>query len=366
MQRKNRLMTEIRTHPDRQTARFFPLSHGLIHAVIDASSVTTVFAVAFAHDITRHNAFLLVVLYNIIAFGGQAPLGFLIDKLRMHRAGLLAGIVLTFVGVALLRFDPHAAVIVVALGNALFHVGAGALSLQVHPGHATPPGIFVAPGVLGLWLGMYLGKNGFFITWPFFVALSISFAYAWFAENPPVPNPQKDEKPKIKVAFLILFLLLFSITVRSYVGMGGGYILPKALFIGMGMAGAAFAGKAMGGILADRFGWVQITVGALLVSAPLVAFGGENALMLTLGMFLFQMTMPVTLVAVWAILPGRPAFAFGLTCLALILGALPTFTRTGKSLYSGPLFFVLILGAAAAIYIALRLLRPHLLMKFKS
>jgi len=44
-----------------------------------------------------------------------------------------------------------------------------------------------------------------------------------------------------------------------------------------------------------------------------------------LSMMLFQMTMPITLAAIATALPGKPAFAFGLTCLALIIGTLAAY-----------------------------------------
>ena len=43
-------------------------------------------------------------------------------------------------------------------------------------------------------------------------------------------------------------------------------------------------------------------------------------------MLVFQFTMPVTLAAVYLALPRRPGLAFGLPCLALLLGALPGLT----------------------------------------
>lgn len=64
--------------------------------------------------------------------------------------------------------------------------------------------------------------------------------------------------------------------------------------------------------------------------------------------------MPITLVAISNILPGRPGFAFGLTCLALILGALPAFSGL-KLLLGGQLFiFIIIVISSVALYYALQ------------
>ena len=74
------------------------------------------------------------------------------------------------------------------------------------------------------------------------------------------------------------------------------------------------------------------------------------------GMFLFQMTMPVTLAALTVVHPHRPAFAFGLACLALLAGVLPAFYRTVQAYYGGLRFLGLILASAATIFVALRML----------
>ena len=163
---------------------------------------------------------------------------------------------------------------------------------------------------------------------------------------------------------LVLFLLLFSIVVRSLVGRAGGYLCPRAFAVGVGFACAAFAGKALGGIVSDRLGWLETGVGALVLAAPLVAFGGSHAAAVTVGLFLVQTTMPVTLAATAALLPGRPGTAFGLASLAYIAGFLPTLSGAAKALYGPPAFLALILLSAAALYAALRLLRGAVPMKF--
>ena len=104
-------------------------------------------------------------------------------------------------------------------------------------------------------------------------------------------------------------------------------------------------GKALGGIISDRLGWIETSVGALLISAPLIAFAGPAGIIA--GLFVFQMTMPVTLVAAVKVFPKKPAFAFGLTCLALVGGAIPTFYPEIMRFYHPMFFIALILFAAA-------------------
>ena len=90
------------------------------------------------------------------------------------------------------------------------------------------------------------------------------------------------------------------------------------------LAAATALGKALGGILADRCGWIRTGVGGTLAALPLLAVASRWPDAAIPGLFLLNLAMPVTLVAVARTMPGHPAFAFGLTCLALLLGALPS------------------------------------------
>ncbi len=90
-----------------------------------------------------------------------------------------------------------------------------------------------------------------------------------------------------------------------------------------------------------------------LISAPLLAFGAAIPDAATLGIFLFNFTMPITLVAISNTLPGRPGFSFGLTTLALIIGVLPTYAGAGSFLSQSPSVFAIIISSAIVLYYAL-------------
>jgi FSR family fosmidomycin resistance protein-like MFS transporter len=113
----------------------------------------------------------------------------------------------------------------------------------------------------------------------------------------------------------------------------------------------------VGGFLADRFGWIDLSMVALLAAAPLLAFSGGDLWLALPGLLLFQMTMPVTLVAMLRLMPGRPALAFGLPCLALIAGALPAYLPDVWR-PRGLAVLALVLGSAALLFLALRRLVP--------
>jgi len=344
--------------------RYFPISHGAIHAVIDTSTIMVILSANVVHDLSPSQSSVMITGYNLLAFAGQAMLGYGMDKLRIYKNVILLGIILTAVSVMLMLLDPFAAMVVAGLGNALFHVGGGAISLNTSPGRATDPGIFVAPGALGLGLGLWLGKNGNTVLWPFLLALALSFAISIKSSVPAIESSSKTKPPPIKEPIRLLFLLLFSISIRAFMGFAGTYECPKLPAISMGLTMAAFGGKLLGGIISDRLGWIKTSVGALLISAPLIAFGGSNGMIIIVGMFLFQMTMPVTLTAVYTLMPSKPAFSFGLCCLALILGSLAAGYKIWAVYYSSYTFLGLITLSAALIFVALNRLKETTPMKF--
>jgi MFS transporter, FSR family, fosmidomycin resistance protein len=332
------------------------VGYGVIHACVDLATVAAVYRAArplgFGDWLTP---FVLVLGYDVMAFALQAPLGALLDRVRGCRAAHFAGLALSAAAVLLVPWSALGTLILAGLGNALFHVGAGGAVLGAAGGRAAPAGIFVAPGALGLGLGMWLGRFGTVPIWPLALLLMAAMAVAAVVRPPRAGAPARPAPPSPRGwdAGVVLAALLVSVLVRSFVGFGASYQCPKGLLLLVGLPVAAFAGKLAGGFVADRAGWLWTGVGALLLSAPLIAFGGASTVVVLAGIVLFQATMPVTLVAVYVLMPSRPALAFGLPCLALIAGALPTFFPAGKQLYGANAFLALILLSAVALYVAL-------------
>ncbi len=103
----------------------------------------------------------------------------------------------------------------------------------------------------------------------------------------------------------------------------------------------------------------MIGVGGLVISAPLLAFFANVPTAGIIGIFLFNLSMPITLICVAEMLPGMNGFAFGLTALALIIGALPTFTSLHEFMNQPVFIFIAVLVSIAALFAALRLFKNH-------
>jgi FSR family fosmidomycin resistance protein-like MFS transporter len=339
---------------------------GAAHLIVDAVCVASVLRAAPPSDSIVSSALAFVLGYDLLAFAGQAPFGWLADRLGLRRGAALAGLLCTAAALLAGRSSVLAVVLIAGVGNALFHVGAGAIVLAGSRGRAAPAGVFVAPGALGLGIGLMLGRK--FLTvplWPWLFAIGAAMVVVLLVAKIPsreqplsvdtVGPPAHGRREIVTVATL----LGLSVAVRSLAGTVGCDACPRGFFLTLALPFSAFAGKLTGGFLADRLGWIDVSIAALVASAPLMAFSGGDVWLALPGVLIFQMTMPVTLAAMMRLMPARPGFGFGLLCVALVAGTLPAYLPGGWRPQGVPLL-LLVLSSAATLYLALRrLLTPR-------
>jgi len=326
---------------------------GTAHFLTDLICAALLFWAFTAKVASIQDLAFLFVIYNILAFGLQLPFGYLCDKIKKPKEFAILGLILTALAGMLTLSNIYLAVLFAGIGNALFHIGAGTIALNLTPKKATAPGIFVAPGALGLLCGTLIGKAGLFNPIIFFGASVLLIATIYELKLPKI-NYSVSKKNKSNLTELLIILLLIVICARSIIGFA--FIFPwkidlTLLFV---LTIGVVLGKAFGGILGDKFGWNKIGVGGLLVSIPLLYFGPQNAILGIIGMFLFNFTMPITLVALSNLLPEKPATAFGLTCMALIIGALPFYSDLSSFLKNKELGVVIILISAIVLFFVLK------------
>jgi FSR family fosmidomycin resistance protein-like MFS transporter len=357
-----------------------PLVLGLAHGAADG--VAGLLLGGLPRALAVEQVALLVLLYNALAFGGQPIVGLLADRLARPRAAALAG--LGLLGAALLLYagQPRAAVVLAGLGSAAFHVGGGALALHATSGRAAGPGLFAAPGVIGLAAGGALAAAGYAPIWPalvLLVALASGIAglglptlsypaetiddRGWtmagvqssLAHRPPSPTLHPPSPGGFETHDLVMLVLLAGIALRSLVWSSLQFVFAGRYDLLIAMAVAAAIGKIAGGLLADRVGWARWVTGALALAAPLLVLSGERILPLLLGVALLQSATPAALVAAGRLLPGRPATAAGLALgLAVAIGGVPAAGGAGAAIASAPVLATILLAAALALWWALR------------
>ena len=249
-----------------------------------------------------------ILVYNFCAFVLQLPLGAVLDRLGGRRFPM----VFAGVGCGLTLIGAFTSPILLGVGNALFHVGGGVDVIR-DGGRCERLGIFVAPGALGLYLGGLLADRALPIL-PLLVGMGLLLLpLRGRLENFPEPS-KKSPVPLVLCCFSVVVL-------RSFVGFQ--VVFPwKTGWLALAAVAAVVLGKMAGGILAARFGSARVTVISLTAAALCFALGDIPVFGLC-ALLCFNMTMPLTLYALWRRFPRYPGAVFGSLTLALFLGFLP-------------------------------------------
>ena len=322
------------------------------HVSVDTICAAVVFSIT-STDGAKAAAFSgLLLLYHVLAFGLQPILGLGTDLAGCPCFVAVLGLALSSVALVLTPV-PLSAIVVAGIGNALFHVGAGIICLGTTPGRSTGPGLFVAPGSLGLLFGAVLGSQNALPVVPLMLAALVLCTLMLSTQTPGVVARHRRGR-QIGHIEMILGLLLLVITARSLMGFLVTFpweTQPISLFA---LTFASALGKACGGMLADRWGWIPLGVGATLASLPFLVGASTWPSAVIPGILLLNLAMPVTLLAVTESMPEYPGFAFGLTCLALLLGALPPLLGVAVD---APIVVALVIAlSSSALYGGLRCL----------
>ena len=276
---------------------------------------------------------LSILLYDVVAFTLQLPVGIVLDKLDKNSyAALLsyalvgAGVLISLFPVALLEW---LAVLLLAVGNALFHSAGGLIVLNISQKHAGPSGIFIATGAIGVFLGTQSAQMerlqiAFSLLVLLFLCALITLVVQkvnkkyWNVHNVAFDIPKLSYNTLLAIALLTLVVAL-----RSYAGMVMAFPWKsQTLLLVLSILGV-FAGKALGGMVADRIGFRTTAIFSLIAAATLFAPSWEAPVMGLLGVFFFNFTMSITLASLANILPNAKGTAFGLASFSLAVGALP-------------------------------------------
>lgn len=270
---------------------------------------------------------LLFFLYSVLGFGGQPIAGQIVDRYRCPRLAVVVGLgcqILALHGVA---GQPEIAIALAGVGSALFHVGGGALILDITPCQTTASGLFTAPGVVGLAVGGVLGTTKVPATVPLLCFLGIvvvAIALLNVASLPhPEPTPAVTPSPDPDVRDWMLLALTSAIALISTVWTTFQWVFQDRFDLLIAVAVMSAIVKVIGGWLADRWGWYRWYVFSLLLAAVFLA-AGRSPIVLLIGLAFLQSTIPLTLVHTARFFPRQPATATGFALgLAILLGGFP-------------------------------------------
>lgn len=302
----------------------------LLHFAVDFTTIFLVTSVITLHmtGVDMGNA---IIVYNLLAFAGQLPLGMVTDALNKNTLFAVSGCLLTSLAYPSLFVSPWLACILAALGNGAFHIGAGADVLKMTMPKAWASGIFVSSGALGVWLAYAVDFA--YLMWVCPLVMVTGAVLLLFQNKCDLPVKNQVSVytiPKLGVLVAVI-LLMITIIIRSLLGSMMNFSWKSIGGLSFASVLAVVCGKALGGMAADRIGVVKTALISLLLSSVLFVFSVGSPLAGITAIMLFNMTMPLTLTMTAKLCKGKYGFAFGLTTFALAVGFIPTVFGVGRT-----------------------------------
>lgn len=304
-------------------------AYALLHLLVDFASILLLCGLVRQQLQTHAQWAMCMLLYNGCAFALQMPLGVLADRTRSDRLLAALGMLLVAISWMLPIIPPLVRCAIAGAGNALFHVGGGRYSLAYGRGGAAAPGIFVSTGAVGVWLGVFSARAGLglynFSRLAICVILLAAAILLYRKRDPEGPVA-------ITAAPIPVFgghtgaaglCLLLTVLLRSF--LGGLTAFPwKAGALSLACVLCVAAGKALGGLLGDRFGFARTSAFTLCGAAGLFLLAFRVPAAGLIAVLLFQTSMPITLSALTGLVGiENRGFAFGAATFAIFIGTLP-------------------------------------------
>ena len=292
---------------------------GLLSAAHFAVDFSCAFLI-YCRFLSASDLSLAILLYNFCAFALQLPIGILADYFRKPERFAGLGCILCAASYLIPIAIP--AVIIAGIGNALFHVGGGWEVMESSPEHAASLGVFVSPGAFGIYFGAILGERIFPFWLPPICLLALCALCVVYRGEERKENPSGSENADAR--YLVPALLLFLVVVlRSYGGFAQVFDWKQGI-LAFAAVCATVLGKTAGGFLSDRFG-LRISGAISLGASALLFLLSRFAVAGLAAIFLFNLTMPMTLFALSKRMPDQKGCSFGLLTFALFLGFLPKY-----------------------------------------
>ena len=291
-----------------------PLMWGLLHGVNDF--VAGFMLANFTLNNSSSDSLTMLVIYAVIGFGGQLPVGFLLDKQKQIKPFAITSIFLLLLSAVIYFIDSSVAIILTGVASAVVHVTGGAVCLQTNEDKSGPLGIFTAPGVLGLTLGSITGllSSSYLL-----IAIAAIIILGILILKRPLPVYQVHNKIQGSqldshdwIMLSILLVMCFRSFIFDIINAASIRFENGILIFGI----SAFLGKIIGGFLADKIGWKKFIYITLPLAFVLFHFGSQNLYAVAFGIACLQSSVPLTLLLMSRSLPLFPA-----TATALSLGA---------------------------------------------
>lgn len=305
------------------TGKKLGFSYGILHFCVEVICFFTLFKF-FKNE--KGVIFIYAFLYDFLAFVPQFLFGQIYDKFRKSHIQYLAVLLFLIATLTMGLNDKILTLFLITIANAILHE-TGAVVTTLHSGgKLSPTAIFVAGGSFGVITGQLLARlniNHYFLL--LFILLIFIILISTKKYFVPKEYPVFDIVKKNTNATSLIFIVLFIVSIRSFIA----YAIPISwkkevwqavlLFFTMGL------GKALGGILSDKFGARKIGILSTSLCIPFLLFGENNMIISILGICMFSMTMPITFAMLLSKFKNNAGLCFGITTIGLFIGVVPVF-----------------------------------------
>lgn len=311
----------------------------LLHFLVDGLCVCCLYLLAESHQLTHIVAAFMT--YNVLAFLTQPLTGWYVDRVERKHWVLLASILLLTLAVLAAALmtnipswrDSSVCLLVVAsllgMGNSLFHVWGGKQVVLKTDNDIRALGVFVSTGAFGLSVGVV------FHSWPlllgFLLAVSV-LALAYMNIDTATDNMSGhvvDHGTTVSFSRLAVWLAMAALVAfvlfRSFVGQSFSSGMGKTSAIILTLGAVSMVGKMAGGWLVKAMGLLRALLFVLLATLSCLVFRTSHPVILMVGLFMINCTMPITLYLANVVMRGREGLAFGLLAAALMPGYLLAF-----------------------------------------
>lgn len=313
----------------------------LLHLLVDGVCACGMMVMS-CQIISDFEAYGLIVLYDVLAFGTQPLTGRWVDtngasghRLKLSIALLFSGALISLLPITMNFLTAMTGTVMLGMGNSLFHVYGGKYVAVISRNDIRVMGVFVSTGAVGLAIGLGF-SSPMLLTVLLFALLSLSFLHLYKTETVRTgkPSPIYSEDTKhlsalshSPIPILFLSCLMLVVAGRAFIGESVPSLHTCINSIGAPMtmvwvSAIVMIGKATGGFLSKMWGVRNVLCGSMLLSATVFLMCPWHDAFVLITLLLINISMPCTLYLATKTIPGREGWAFGLLAMALLPGFL--------------------------------------------
>ena len=208
--------------------------YSLIHFIVDMSCAVFLTQLVIPICNLSYSTLVVILIYNFFAFAFQLPFGIIADKINKNSTVSLFGIIFILLSFIVYNLNVILAIVVIGIGNALFHIGGGIDVLNISKGKNALSGIYVSTGAVGLYLGTKVLRYSMLYLSIIFLIISILLLLFLYLKNNKTYHITNEEfKIDINKKEIVIICLMLTICIRSYVGMILNYDFKQDFILGL-------------------------------------------------------------------------------------------------------------------------------------